>query len=193
MLNNKRRRPTVKLPQDQPRPNPVVIFKLGALHMDVISVSFHVPSFPWTNKCLQVDCHSVVAGSDVFSLGQWSECPWTVDLLLSGEKLGVGWTWGGWGDECEATDPCCQVVSSLSEWQVFQLFASAANISEVFLGVEESCCKSVCIDLGSFKVGLFGYRCWNRLDCLRSSWLISVEVSDIINIDWFFDHNWICD
>ncbi len=138
VLDDYRTCTSVELSQDWSATDPVEKFKLSTLDVDVVSVSFHVPSFPWSDVGSPVDGGSVVACTDVFTLSQGFEGPWTVDLLFPDEKLAVCWRACSWSNELEVSEVGSQVAFSLLEREIFKLFASIANIAKVSLGVEES-------------------------------------------------------
>lgn len=70
---------------------PIIVLKLSALDMRVVSVSLHVPSLPRAYICLIINSHPIVACSDVFSLSQRLEGPCSICILVSGEKLAIVW------------------------------------------------------------------------------------------------------
>lgn len=180
MLNNDWASSRIKLFQYSTWTYPIVVLELGTLNMNVISVSLHVPSFPWTNVGLPIDCDSIITGSDVFSLSERSECPCSVDLLLSNKKLTVQWRWRDLERKpCQASS---QVTISHSESKVLKAFASVAHVAEIFLWVEKCSSQSICIDFKFWvnNVGLFGQCVRNILDSLRS-------LSFFLNWNSYFD------
>lgn len=167
VFNNDRWSTSGHLSQNSSSCCPVIVGELTALDVDVISVSFDVPSFPRSDVSLPVDCQVVVVGSDVFLLSQWLESPGSINLLLSDEKLLV---WGSIRSCCHKGASgwvCSQICWACgSEGEIFETFASAAEISQVSLRIKDSCGQCVSVN-GNFSfVGVFVHGVWDSLNSL---------------------------
>lgn len=146
---------------------PVIVGELAALDVDVISVSFDVPSFPRSDVSLPVDGQVVIVSSDVFLLGQWLERPGSIDLLLSDEKLLV---WGSVWSCCDkgASGWVCSQIrwACGSEGEIFETFASAAEISQVSLRIKNGCGQCVSVNSNFSFVSVFVHCVWDSLNSL---------------------------